>query len=130
MPTLPDCNKEQVVDQKLRNHWDSQLRALFRKDAEFSVVELPGRYEVAVSWRINTDPERPNKRSKTIRIVVPEETIDDYENKSDTVRAQDDEKLKQFIAGSLKKFDPNHDAPKDMPCPEVKWVAGSNVLNS
>ena len=118
------------MDEKLRNHWNSELRVLFPKDAEFSPVEHPDRYEVTVCWRINADQERPNKRSKTIRIVIPEDTVDDYINKLELVRARDDGKLKRFIADSLKTFDPDHDTPKEMPRPEVKWVAGSNVLNS
>lgn len=118
------------MDKKLQDNWNSMLRVFFPEDAEFNTVEHPDRYEATVSWRINTDPERPNKRSQTIRIVVSEEAVDDYKNKSDKVRARDDNKLKQFIVDNLKKFDPDHDTPKEMPCPVVKWVAGSDVLNS
>ena len=118
------------MDEQLRNHWTNELRKLFSEDAEFSPLDYSDHYEVTVSWRINTDPERPNKRSKTIRIVVPEEAVDDYQLKSEKVRARDDEKLRQFLKNNLKTFDPNHDTPREMERPEVRWIAGSNVLNS
>ena len=118
------------MNEKLRNHWNNLLQPLFPEDSEFSPCIYSDRYEATISWKITTDPQRPNKRSKTIRIVVPEETIDDYENKSVVASKSDDEKLKRFILDSFKMFEPDHDTSKEMPRPEVKWIAGSGILNS
>lgn len=118
------------MDERLRNYWNSELRVLFPKHAEFKSIKRPEHYEVVVSWKINTDLKRPHKRSKTIRIIVPKEAVDDYESKSEAARIRDDKKLKQLVANNLTKFNPDHAMPKDVTSPEVIWVADSNVLDS
>ncbi len=82
-----------------------------------------------MSWKLGTDQSRPSKRAKRIRIIIPWETVYDYQNKSERQRKNDDEKLMQFIRSNLENFEPNHDNPMVGP-PEVKWIAGPRVLNS
>jgi len=116
---------------KYREHWLNLIRPLFMKDADLSIVDLKEEYEVVVSWKLGTDPSRPSKRSKTIRIIVSEEAVEDYLKKSERQRENDDEKLVQFIKSNLENIDPNHDNPIHLPRPEAPpWIAGRDILNS
>lgn len=119
------------MDRKIHEHWLNLICPLFRKDAYLSVLDLKEDYEVLVSWKLGTDPSRPSKRSKTIRIIVSEEAVEDYLKKSESKRENDDEKLVQFIKSNLENFDPNHDNPMHLPRPEAPpWIAGRDILNS
>ena len=118
------------MNKELHKHWLDQISPLFPDDTEFTPFVDLDDFRTNASWRLNTDPERPNKRSKIIKIIIPSEVIDDYENKSTTNKQEDDEKLLQFVETFLKEFDPDHDTLKENPVPEVDFVIGGNVLNS
>lgn len=119
------------MDRNLQNHWSDLIRPLFKQSAELRVLDFKDHYEAVVSWKLGTDPSRPSKRSKTIRIIVSEEAVEDYLKKSESKRENDDEKLVQFIKSNLENFDPNHDNPKHLPRPEAPpWIAGRDILNS
>ena len=118
------------MDQKLQEHWVNLIRPLFRENADFKVTGLKEEFEVVVSWKVGTAPSRPSKSSKPIRIIVTEEAVEDYIEKSERQQQDDDEKLVQFIKSNLENFDPSHDNPIEIGPPEVKWIAGSNILNS
>ncbi len=113
-----------------KDHWERLLRPVFPAAAQFDVDANSSDFRAEVRWKVETDPERPNKMSKTIFVVVPVEQARDYENKSDKQRESDDRKLREFVVSQLAKHDPDHDKPKDAIPPEVEWVAGSSVLNS
>jgi len=59
------------MDSKLKDHWANVIRPLFRQDAYFRVIDFRDHFEAEVFWELDTDPSRPRKPSKTIRIIVP-----------------------------------------------------------
>jgi len=116
---------------ELKNHWKSLLQTVFQDGTDFDVVDPDASYfRAKVRWKVGTDPDRPNKMSKTIIITVPREAASDYANKNDDQRRSDDTKLREFVKSKLANHDPDHDNPKDSKPPKVEWLAGSNVLNS
>ena len=119
-----------TVNNELRNHWGSLLRPVFPDGTDFDVDPNASDFRAEARWKVGTDPDRPNKMSKTIFIIVPVETARDYANKTDAQRQSDDNKLLEFVKSQLASHDPDHDNPKEGLPPAVKWVAGSNVLNS
>ena len=42
-----------------------------------------GDYRVTVSWQIQNDPERPNKRSKTLAIILSREACVEWRDSSE-----------------------------------------------
>jgi hypothetical protein len=56
--------------------------------------------------------------------------VGDYQNKTEIQQKNDDKKLVEFIKANLENFESNHDKPIEVGPPEVKWIAGSGVLNS
>lgn len=78
----------------LYESWTKLLTPVFPVGAEFNTQEISGNYRLSVFWKLESDPERPNKPSKTIQVIISKEVIDDYVNKSENHRRADDEKLK------------------------------------
>jgi len=118
------------MDQRLKEHWSNLIRPLFKHDAYFQVKDLKKHFEVEVFWELDTDPSRPRKPSKTIRIIVPWRVVLNYQDKSEGQRKNDDKKLIKFIKSNLENFEPDHENPMSVPPPEVQWIAGTVVLNS
>ncbi len=118
------------MNNELRNHWKSLLQPVFPVGTEVDVDPNTSDFRAEVRWKVGTDPDRPNKMSKSIFIIVPSETENDYANKNDTQRQSDDMKLLKFVESNLDNHDPDYDVPKGVKPPEIEWVAGSTVLNS
>ncbi len=76
----------------------------------------------SVSWKLRNDPSRPNKWSKRIMLVVLEETIEDYVDGDRTAQLATERRMADLVAAKLAGFDPNHDAARGWPEPEVEWV--------
>ena len=118
------------MDQELKDHWSILIRPLFKDNAYFAVKDFKDHFEAEVFWELGTDESRPRKPSKTVRIIVPWETISDYQNKSADGQNNDDNKLIHFIRAKLKAFEPDHENPRSAPPPEVEWIAITDVMNS
>ncbi|MEK6805738.1 MAG: hypothetical protein AABY95_03715 [Pseudomonadota bacterium] len=98
--------------------------------ADADIVEassLEG-YVVNVSWKLDDDPERPNKPTKTISIHVSHEATEDFAAASKTKHAEAYKRISAFLAQKLAAFDPANNAPKYSPPPVEKWVITTNVL--
>ena len=85
---------------------------------------------VLVTWRINTDPGRPNKHSRMIRIVISEEAIEDYAAGSDGSRLASDVRFSTWLRQNLVAFNPNHEAPLGVDPPPVTWQMSTLDLNA
>jgi hypothetical protein len=60
---------------------------------------------------LKNDPNRPNKRSKKLRLIISEETIEDYRDANDDAKKSYDQKLKKFVEKTMAHFEPDHDTP-------------------
>ena len=83
---------------------------------------------VNVSWKLDDDEERPNKRSKTISICVSDEAAQDFASASAVNQEAAYQKVARFLATKLAQFDPQHNAPKYDASPVEQWVISSAVL--
>jgi hypothetical protein len=104
------------------------IKAAMPAGAEIRVVPGVGSLNVCVSWKLNDDPERPNKMSKTIAICVSHEGAQDFAGASATNQAGAYQRVSSFLAQRLAHFDPTHNAPKHEPPPVEQWVIGYEVL--
>lgn len=105
------------------------IKAAMPQGAEIRVVPGVGTLNVGVSWKLNDDPERPNKMSKTIAIVVSHEAAQDFASASAANQAVAYQRVATFLAQKLAQFDPTHDAPKYEPPPVEHWAITSAVVN-
>ena len=118
------------MDQHQRDEWLDLVRFAFGPGKEVNVTPSADDFVVHVSWAL-PDTNRPNKRSKTIRLVISREAVYEYFGKEDeSRREQDRQKVVTWIRNKLESFDPDHGAPHGQISPEVKWTIRSDVLNS
>ena len=104
------------------------IRQATPPSAEIQVAPGLASINVYVAWKLNNDPARPNKMSKTIAIQVTHEAAQDFENASAADQANAYGRIARFIAARLASFDPIHDAPRFEPPPVERWFISSNVI--
>lgn len=83
---------------------------------------------VNVSWKLDDDEERPNKRSKTISICVSHEAAQDFASASAANQEAAYQKVSRFLATKLAQFEPQHNTPKYEASPVEQWVISSAVM--
>jgi hypothetical protein len=102
----------------------------FPKHGEFRVRRESGDVYIYVDWKLGNDPERPNKRSKKIKICISQEAVEDYMGGDDNDRKIADEKLRRIVAIKFKAFNPEHDVPAHAPVPIEQWTITTEMLNA
>ncbi len=104
------------------------IRRLMPTSANISVVGGIDGFRVGISWRLNEDPERQNKMSKTISIIISEEAAQDFASASTQNQDKAYNRINQFLSQKLANFDPSHNVPRFDSPPVEEWVINSNVL--
>lgn len=74
-----------------------------------------------MAWYSKDDPSRIHKRTKTFRIIISQEQIDDYENLTTKEKEQFDRKLSEFIANKRHQMEPIHNNPSSATPPIEEW---------
>ena len=117
----------------LRRDQKERLRAVAERvfPTGTRLIALPGEGEFVLlaSWKLGTDPLRPNKRSKTVRVGVSPEALEDYGRSAMDEREYADRKFESFLRKHLARLDPSHDAPLGTEPPMEKWHFGTIELN-
>lgn len=74
-----------------------------------------------MSWYSNDDKLRKHKKTKTFRIIISQEQIEDYENLNTREKEQYDRKLSEFIANKRRQMEPIHNNPSSVGPPIEEW---------
>ena len=104
------------------------IKAAMPANAEMRVVPGIGAFNVVVSWKLNDDPDRPNKMSKTIAIRVSDEAAQDFASASAASHQAAYKRVSAFIAAKLAQFNPQHNAPRHESPPVEEWIITSQVI--
>lgn len=104
------------------------IKAAMPANAEIQVVPGIGAFNVGVSWKLNDDPKRPNKMSKTISICVSHEVAEDFASASAVDQGGAFRRVVAFLSVKLATFDPKHNVPKYEAPPVEQWVISSGVV--
>lgn len=89
--------------------------------AEKYLTPEGGGFLLSVHWKLNNDPQRPNKYSKTITITIPRELIEDFPAYTNEMQSSALAMIGQHIGDRLKNFDPNHKSPRGSREPVEHW---------
>lgn len=91
--------------------------------ADKDLVSTDGEgFKLCIRWKLNNDPQRPNKYSKTIAIGIPRELIEDFPGYPEDMQRAALVKIGEYVGNKLKTFDPNHDSPRGVPEPVEHWI--------
>lgn len=116
------------MDPDLLSHWYDLIAPLFPVTAQFDVVGSGATNTVSVSWNLESDQNRPNKRSKTINVVFAAEAVDAYLAGTDAVKSGMDDRLLHHISTRIAQFNPDHNvAPGQYP-PDETWLITREIL--
>lgn len=96
---------------------------LFPKNARIE-IDAGNDVILQIDWKLGNDLDRPNKRSRLIRVIIPEEAIDDCR---DFKKAGS--RFKKIIEDKLSIFNPDHDAPKYNSPPKEEWIVSTFDVN-
>lgn len=110
-------------------HFRALVERELPQDARVFSPGREGEIIVLATWRLGTDPARPNKRSRMVRVVISEEAIADYARGSDGMRLAGDQRLVVWFRKQLAGFDPDHDTPLGVEPPSVTWSVDTLLLN-
>lgn len=105
------------------NQWIELIRPIFPPKASIEVDEAND-IILRIGWKLGNDPERPNKRSRLIRIVIYREAIEDCRdfNKAGL-------KLQKIVGNKFSGFNSDHNHPwLDSP-PTEEWIISTFDLN-
>lgn len=89
-----------------------------------------GNFALSIYWKLNNDPQRPNKYSRTIAIIIARELLEDFDGYPSDVQESSLSKVRSFISSKLKQFDPDHNHPRWAPEPIEKWTLSIDDLFS
>lgn len=117
-PQMKDCSL----------HLQSVVVRSFCPEARIAAVAERPDLVLIISWKLETDPRRPDKRSKTIRLVLEEEALTEYAAAPPGQREMGDARLKQHLTDQLRRFDPDHRAAFGHEPPVVLWTIGAVTL--
>lgn len=84
---------------------------------------------ILATLRLASEPLRPNKRSRMIRIVISQEALESYANGDAEVRLAGDARFVAWFGRQMSTFDPNHDSPLGVEPPAVTWPVSTRILN-
>ena len=114
--------------------WRAIVERVFPENAR--VLEVPPRdhadaetWRLLVSWRLGCEPARRNKRSKTVRIEIGSEALQDYCRSPPGARPAADERFEDWLRRELDRFDADHDKPPEHEPPVVPWIISTLELN-
>ena len=81
---------------------------VFPPAVELTVQQGPGNaIRISCSWRLENDPEQPDKRSTPIKILVHGRAADLFRNANDRMLKQLDEALVRLVARRMKRYRAN-----------------------
>lgn len=117
------------MTEDLLDYWLRIIKPLFPSNAWVTSSISNGNYLMRIDWKLENDPYQRNKRSKTIEIIIKEETIDDYLNKSTNERALSDIKMKHWISEQYDNFILDQDADTSNLTAPHRWRISRDLLN-
>jgi hypothetical protein len=110
-------------------HFRELVQGLLPPDSRVLLPSGGGDLIILATWRLTSDPTRPTKRSRMIRLILADEAVEDYARASDGLRLASDSRLLALLKDRLAAFDPNHDSPRGVNPPAVTWTVTTLDLN-
>ncbi len=97
----------------------------FSNNCKFAPNEKNKEFTCQAFWNLNNDPKRLNKKSPTIKIVVPKVAIESLEGCTPSQLEESLKKIQNHINNKLKNFNPEHDT--EIPEPVI-WEITTEIF--
>jgi hypothetical protein len=116
------------MTEDLLDYWLRIIKPLFPANAWVASSLSGSEYTIQIDWKLESNPQRQNKRSRKIDIIIKEEVIDDYLTKTRDERALSDIKMKQWIAERYNHFILDQDPDTSNSTSPDKWRISKDML--
>lgn len=103
------------------------VTSVFPSHAEILINQQIGSYQAGISWNLNNDPSRPNKKSKTIILNISDEVLQDIPTLSPSEQSRCLSNISSYLQAKLKSFDPDHNTPYGQSTPAETWVITTKI---
>ena len=110
-------------------HFRKLIAPLVPRDASIVIPRGWSELVMLVSWKLQSEPLRASRRSRTVRIVIASDALSSYAKAPSVAQTALDERLTRWLRAQISKFDPNHDAPLGVEPPPVTWRVGPEELH-
>jgi hypothetical protein len=114
----------------LLDRWVRLITPIFPPNAWIVSRFSENNYIIQIDWKLGNDPQRRNKRSKKIQIIIKEDAIEDYLDKNKQNRESYNIILKQSIFERYNRFNPDNDALTIKSIPAETWLVSKDFLNT
>jgi hypothetical protein len=119
-----------MVNEDLLDYLVRMIRPFFPMNACIISNASGGDYIIEIDWNLESTLNQPNMRSKKIRILISEHTIQEYLCPDQQMRELNDIKLKNLIIKRYNLFNPYHNAGTTRFTPTEHWVIPQDVFNA
>jgi hypothetical protein len=104
------------------------IQEIMPEGCEITDTMISAGYDIRISWLLHDDPERPNKRSKTILVSIDKECISDMEALNDEQSKEAIERFRRWLETMYREHDPSNNNSRDAEPPLVKWVVKCSYI--
>ncbi|MCE5263462.1 MAG: hypothetical protein LLG97_07995 [Deltaproteobacteria bacterium] len=112
----------------LLDYWVRLIKRIFPANAWINSLFSNDDYLIQVDWSPQNDSESPTKRSK-IAIIIKEQAINDYLDKSRGDRELSDIRLEEFICERYNHFISENHGDTNQHALTEKWLISKDVMN-
>jgi len=116
------------MSEDLLDYWLRMISPIFPANAWFASSLSRGDYLIQIDWKLENDPHQPNKRSRKIQIVVKEQAIDDYLDRSKNERALSDTRITDWVSKRYRQFSLDQDDMSSRTVSAERWCISRDLL--
>jgi hypothetical protein len=117
------------MNEDLLDYWLRIIKPLLPMNAWVDSRLSGGGYLIKIDWKLENDPQKHNRRSRKIEIIIKEKVIDDYLNKNKSERELSDTKMKQWISEQYSNFRLDQDPDESESKIPYRWRISSDLLS-
>ena len=112
----------------LLDYWLRIVRPVFPENAWIIGRISKGDHVIEIDWQLGSDPALPQRRSKKIEIIIQEQAIDAYLDKTKSERPLSEDNIKNWISERYMNFNPEQD-PKSYRAASVdRWRLSKDIV--
>ncbi|HLZ19596.1 MAG TPA: hypothetical protein VKO67_08275 [Smithellaceae bacterium] len=116
------------MSEDLLDYWQRMIRPVFPANAWVKSSLSGGDHVMQIDWNLEDDRHKLNRRSRKIEIIIKEEFIDDYLDKSKDDRALYEVRMKKWISDRYHDFCLDQENETAYSATPVKWRISKDAL--
>ncbi len=117
------------MSEDILDYWVRLIKTIFPGNAWITSRFVNDDCSIRIDWKLDNDPDGPNRRSKTIEIIIKEGAVEDYLDKNRKDRELSDVMMRKFICERYRLSIPDNELPASQYASTRKWLISKDVLN-